>query len=102
MEDQVAMNKTIAKAVAEATRVTIQAIAEVQSQRSEGQQGPSLGGPALKQPQFNWEATDKYIEWKVFILEVRNILSMYNAQEQNKITMVKNWLGRKESHYLKV
>ena len=37
MEDQVAMNEAIAKAVAEATRVAIQAIAEVQSQRSEGQ-----------------------------------------------------------------
>ena len=37
MEDQVAMNEAIAKAVAEATRVTIQAIAEVQSQRVEGQ-----------------------------------------------------------------
>ena len=37
MEYQVAMNEAIAKAVAEATRVTIQAIAEVQSQRAEGQ-----------------------------------------------------------------
>ena len=93
------MNKAITKAVAEATRVTIQAIAEVQSQRSEGQQGPNLGSPALKQPQFNWEATDKYTEWKAFILEVRNILSMHNAQEQDKVAMVKNWLGRKGLYY---
>ena len=100
MEDQVAMNEAITKAVAEATRVAIQAIAEVQSQRLEGQRGPKLGGPTLKQPQFNWEATDKYTEWKAFILEVRNILSMYNVQEQDKITMVKNWLGRKGLHYL--
>ena len=35
-----------------------------------------------------------------FILEVRNILSMYNAQEQDKIAMVKNWLGRNGLHYL--
>ena len=100
MEDQAAVNEAIAKAVAEATRVAIQAIAEVQSQRSEGQRGPNLGGPALKQPQFNWEAIDKYTEWKAFILEVRNILSMYNAQEQDKMAMVKNWLGRKGLHYL--
>ena len=72
----------------------------VQSQRSEGQQGPKIGGPVLKQPQFNWEATDKYTEWNAFILEVRNILSMYNALEQDKIAMVKNWLGRKGLHYL--
>ena len=37
MEDQVAMNEAIAKAVAEATRVAIQAFTEVQSQRSVGQ-----------------------------------------------------------------
>ena len=36
----------------------------------------------------------------MFILEVRNVLSTYNAQEQDKITMVKNWLGRKGLHYL--
>ena len=94
------MNEAITKAVAEATGVTIQAIAEVQSQRSEGQQGPKLDSAALKQPQFNWEATDKYREWEAFILEVRNILSTYNAQEQDKIAMVKNWLGRKGLHYL--
>ena len=100
MEGEVAMNEAIAKAMAEATRVTIQAIAEVQSQRAEGQRGPKLGSPTLKQPQFNWEATDKYTGRKAFILEVRNILSMYNAQEQDKIAMVKNWLGRKGLHCL--
>ena len=100
MEGQIVMNEAIPKAVAEATRVTIQTFAEAQSQRSEGQQGPKLGGPALKQPQFNWEATDKYTEWKTFILKVGNVLSTYNAQEQDKITIVKNWLGRKGLHYL--
>ena len=60
--------------MAEATRVAIQTFTEAPSQRSEGQRRPKLGGPALKQPQFNWEATDKYTEWKAFILEVRNIL----------------------------
>ena len=53
------------------------------------QPGPKLGSPALKQPQFNWEAADKYTEWKAFILEVRNILSTCNAQEQDKIAIVK-------------
>ena len=40
------------------------------------------------------------MEWKAFKLEERNILSMYNAQEQDKITMVKNWLGRRGLHDL--
>ena len=100
MDDQMAMNEAIAKAVAGATQVTVQTLSEVQSQRSEDQRGPKLGSPVLKQPQFNWEATDKYTEWKAFILEVGNVLSMYNAQEQDKIAMVKNWLGRKGLHYV--
>ena len=100
MENQAVMNEAIIKAVAEATRVAIRAFVETQSQRPEGQQGPKLGCPALRQPQFNWEATDKYTKWKMFIPEVRNVLSTYNAQDQDKIAIVKNWLGRKGLHYL--
>ena len=54
----------------------------------------------LRQPQFNWEAAEKYSEWKTFTLEVRNVLFIYNAQEQDKIALVKNWLGRKGLHYI--
>ena len=54
----------------------------------------------LKQPQFKWEAADKYSEWKAFILEVKNVLSTFNMQEHNKIAIVKNWLGRKGLHYI--
>ena len=79
MEDQSLMNEAIAKAVAEATMVMIQTIMQTQTQRSEGQQGPKLGSPVMKQPQFNWEAADKYTVWKAFILKVRNVLSTYNA-----------------------
>ena len=75
-------------------------MAETQSRIAENQWGPKLGGPALKQPQFNWEVADKYSEWKAFVLEVKNVLSTYNAQEQDKIVIVKNWLGRKGLHYI--
>ena len=37
MADQTVMNEVIAKAVVEATRITIQTIGETQTQRSEGQ-----------------------------------------------------------------
>ena len=94
------MSKAIMKAVAEATRIVIQTIAETQVQRIPSTTGPKLGGLTLKQPNFNWEASDKYTEWKVFILEVRNMLSSYNAQETDKIAMVKSWLGRKGLHYI--
>ena len=62
MAEQVLMSEAIAKAVAEATRIAIQTIAEIQAQESVSQQGPRLGGPALKQPEFNWEAADRYTE----------------------------------------
>ena len=83
------MSKVIAKAVAEATRIAIQTMAETQAQRVPSTAGPKLGGLALKQPNFNWEAQDKYTELKAFILEVRNVLSTYNAHETDKIMMVK-------------
>ena len=98
MADQTVMNEAIVKAVAEATRATIQTM--VESHQRQDVQGPKLGSPVLKQPQFNWKAADKYTKWKVFILEVRNILSAYNAHKQEKIAMVKHWLGRKGLHYL--
>ena len=94
------MSEAITKAVAEATRIVIQTMAEMQTQRITSTSGPKLGSPTLKQPNFNWEASDKYTEWKAFILEVRNVLSTYNAQVTDKTAMVKNWLGRKGLHYI--
>ena len=88
MTEQI-MNKAITKAVAEATRIAILTMAETQAQRVPNAAGPKLGGPTLKQPNFNWKAPDKYTEWKAFSLEVRNVLSTYNVQEADKITMVK-------------
>ena len=100
MAEQVITSEAVSKAVAEATRIVIQTMAEMQVQRSESHRGPKLGSPALKQPQFNLEAADKYSEWKAFTLEVRNILSTYSTQEQDNIALVKNWLGRKGLHYI--
>ena len=97
MAEQI-MSEAITKAVAEATRITIQTMAEMQAQKKPNAVGPILGSPVLKQPTFDWEAEDKYTEWKVFILEVRNALATYNSQEPDKIAMVKNWLGRKGLH----
>ena len=60
MADEAAMKEAIAKAVAEATRVVVQAMAETQAQGMPNTSGPKVGGPMLKQPSFNWEVTDKY------------------------------------------
>ena len=94
------MSKVIAKAVAEALRIARQTMVEMQVKMGDNQQGPKIGSPVLKQPQFNWDVADKYSEWKAFILEVKNVLSTYNTQEHDKIAMVKNWLGRKGLHYI--
>ena len=81
MAEQI-MSKVITKAVAEATRIVIQTMAEMQAQRVPNAAGHNLGAPALKQPTFDWEAQGKYTEWKAFILEVRNVLSKYNTRSR--------------------
>ena len=48
------MSKVIARAIAEATRVVLQMMAEAQVQRTQNATGPKLGGPTLKQPTFDW------------------------------------------------
>ena len=98
MADQAAMSDMIAKAVAEATRAAIQTMVELQ-QRQEDQR-PKVGGPVLKQLQFSWEAADKYMERKAFILEVRNVISSYNADEQEKNCNGKKLVGQKRLHYI--
>ena len=96
MSEQI-MNEAIAKAVAEATRIAIQTMAKMQAERVPNAAGPKLDSSTLKQPNLNWEAPNRYTEWKAFILEV---LATYNVQTADKITMVKNWLGRKGLHYI--
>ena len=99
MAEQIEMSKVIAKAVAEAMRIAIQTMVEMQLRMTENQWGPKIGSPLLKQPQFNWDAANKYSKWKAFILEVKNVLSTYNTPEHDKIAIVKNWLGRKGLNY---
>ena len=64
--------------------------------------GPKLGGSAIKQPTFNWEAEDKYNELNTFKLEVNNILSTYNSPQNDQLAMVKNWLGRRGLQFIEV
>ena len=94
------MSNVIGKAVAEATKIAIQTMADIRGQQIDSQHGPRLGSPALKQPTFNWEATDKYTEWKAFTLKVQNVISSYNVQEGEKITIIKNWLGRRGLQFI--
>ena len=65
------------KAVVEETRAAIQTMVELHQAQED--QRPKEGGLAFKQLQFNWDVAGKYTEWKAFILEVRNVISTYNA-----------------------
>ena len=94
------MSKVIAKVVAEATKIAIQTMAEIHVQQIDSQHGPRLGGSTLKQPTFNWEATDKYTEWKAFMLKVQNVIPSYNVQEGEIMTIIKNWLGRRDLTFI--
>ena len=93
-------SKAITRAVAEATRIAIQTMAEAQAERTHDRSGPKVGGPTMKQLAFNWNAQDKYSELKTFRLEINNILSTYNTPQADKLALVKNWLGRKGLQYL--
>ena len=94
------MSEAIAKAVAEVTRVTIQAMSEGWAEQTHNMAGPKIGSPAMKQPTFDWDAEGKYMELKTFRLEVNNVLSTYNTPQTDKLALVKNWLGRKGLQYL--
>ena len=95
--EQAIANEVIAKAVAEATRAAIQAMAAAMTERPQSAAGLKIGGPAMKQPTFNWEADDKYSKLKTFRLEVNNILTKYNTPQTEQPAMVKK-LARQKRH----
>ena len=50
--EQIIINEILVKAVAQAMRVAIQAMATT-AERPEGVAGPKIGRPVMKQPTFN-------------------------------------------------
>ena len=93
-------NEAVAKAVAEATKAAIQAMAAATAERPQNVAGPKIGGPAMKQPSFNQEEDDKYSEPKTLRLEVNNVLTMYDTPQTEQLAMLKNWLGRKGLQFM--
>ena len=59
-------SEAIANAVAEATRIALQTMAEAQAERMHNRSGPKLGSPTMKQPTLDWNVWDKYSELKTF------------------------------------
>ena len=54
MTSEQIMKQAIAKAVAEAMRVAIQAMVATTGEQTQSMAGPKLGGPAMKQLTFSW------------------------------------------------
>ena len=52
------------------------------AERPQSVAGSKIGPLAIKQPNFNWEADNKYSELKTFRLEVNNILITYNTPQR--------------------
>ena len=46
--------------------------------------GPKIGGPMMKQPTFNWEAEDKYNEFKNSRLELNNVTNYITCHKQKR------------------
>ena len=82
MASEQSMSEAIARAVAEATRIAIQTMAEAWAEMMHDGSGPKIGGPAMKQLTFDWNAQDKYSKLKTFRLEVNNILSTQTPHKQ--------------------
>ena len=88
MASEQVMNETIARAVAEATRVVIQTMAEAWAERMHDISGLKIGSPAMKQLMFDWNAENKYSKLQTFKLEVNNVLSIYNTPQTDKLALV--------------
>ena len=69
MTSEQIMSEVIARPVAEATRIALQTMAVAWVERMHDGAGPKVGGPAMKQPTFDWNVQDKYSESKIFQLE---------------------------------
>ena len=55
---------------------------------------PKMSGPIMKQSTFDWGTKDKFAELQHFKLEVNNMLQNFNLGQTERVSVIKNWLGR--------
>ena len=73
---------------------TVQAVAEATSMARQENAGIKMSRPILKQPMFNWRAGDKYEELQIYKLEISSMLQNLNVGQRERVSVIKNWLGR--------
>ena len=63
---------------------------------------PIPGGPALRQPTFDWKAEDKYQKPCIFKIGVKNIFMTkhHNSQESKRVQIIISWPGQKGLRFM--
>ena len=51
--------------------------------------GSRMSGSIMKQPAFNWSEKDKYAELRNFILEVKNMIKIFNVYQTEMVSIIK-------------
>ena len=103
------ITKAITEAAVEAAKAAVQAVEVAGAVAGAGTRckvvstGPipncKLGRPLLKEPFFDSSAKDKYAELRNFQLEVNDIFLTCGTRNSEKISVIKNWLG-KSQHFI--
>ena len=83
------LTQTIMQAAMEATKAVLMVVREAETLAGNArpiQKVPRMGGPALKQPTFDWKIPDKYHELCNFKIEIKNIFltNNYNILKSKK------------------
>ena len=59
-----------------------------------------MSGSIMKQPMSNWITRDKLEELRNFKQKVGNVLQNYNLGQTEKVSAIKNWLGREGLQFI--
>ena len=95
MVDTQNMNNVITQEAIVTSTVAVQVIAvsrtelSIMPRHKSINMGIKLGRPALKQPTFDRNVTDKYTKLKNFILAVNNIFQTYITNYADRVTITK-------------
>ena len=91
--------QVIMKGVIEATKAAVIAVREADNPVTNARQihtTPKSSSPALREPTFDWKATNKCQDLRIFEIGVKNTFvtnNNYNTQGSHMVPIILNWLG---------
>ena len=105
MAESEAIQTAVIQADVQRARAAVLALREADSEPASGSRTANAGEPcrhrhggsALRQPSFDWNAPDKFVELLKFEMEVANMLQTkkYRLNNEEMSLYLKNWLRRK-------